>query len=51
MPAFYNHPKTLDDMVDHIVARILDQFDIDLGYEGRWQGAMRKSNSRAKSQN
>lgn len=24
MPAFYNHPHNLDDMVDHIVARVLD---------------------------
>ena len=40
MPAFYNHPASLDDMVDHIVARILDQFDIDSGYAKRWQGEM-----------
>jgi 4-hydroxy-3-polyprenylbenzoate decarboxylase len=29
MPAFYNKPASLDDMVDHIVARVLDQFEID----------------------
>ena len=28
MPAFYNHPQTVDDIVNHIVARVLDQFDI-----------------------
>jgi 4-hydroxy-3-polyprenylbenzoate decarboxylase len=50
MPAFYNHPQTLDDMVDHIVARILDQFDIDLGYEGRWQGEMHVRTKRVRSQ-
>ena len=51
MPAFYNHPQTLDDMVDHIVARILDQFEIDLGYERRWQGEMRNRITRVRPQN
>jgi len=36
MPAFYNKPKTLDDVVDHFVARILDQFGIDNDYTTRW---------------
>ncbi|GLG00502.1 putative UbiX-like flavin prenyltransferase [Alicyclobacillus hesperidum subsp. aegles] len=38
MPAFYNQPETLADMVDHIVVRTLDQFDLDLAHDGRWQG-------------
>ncbi|MET9660318.1 non-oxidative hydroxyarylic acid decarboxylases subunit B [Streptomyces sp. NPDC006510] len=38
MPAFYNNPRTLDDMVDHIVARILDQFDLPALAARRWQG-------------
>jgi 4-hydroxy-3-polyprenylbenzoate decarboxylase len=42
MPAFYNHPQTLDDMVDHIVARILDQFGISSDFAKRWDGVMRK---------
>src|SRR3970040_1543898 len=42
MPAFYNHPQTLDDMVDHIVARILDQFHISTEFAKRWEGAMRR---------
>ena len=29
MPAFYNHPASVSDIVDHIVTRILDQFDIE----------------------
>ena len=41
MPAFYNHPEGLDDMVDHIVMRILDQFDISRELVGRWDGKMR----------
>src|SRR6187397_2919427 len=28
MPAFYNHPQSIDDMVNHIVGRVLDQFGI-----------------------
>ncbi|GGP46781.1 UbiX family flavin prenyltransferase [Streptomyces abikoensis] len=38
MLTFYNHPSTLDDMVDHIVARVLDQFGIASHGAGRWQG-------------
>ena len=40
MPAFYNHPKTLDDFVDYTVTRILDQFGIHLDTAGRWEGVM-----------
>ncbi|MFE7058750.1 non-oxidative hydroxyarylic acid decarboxylases subunit B [Streptomyces californicus] len=38
MPAFYNHPRSTDDIVDHIVARILDQFDIEVPSARRWSG-------------
>ncbi len=41
MPAFYNHPQTLDDMVDHVVARILDLFSIPSDFARRWSGQMR----------
>ena len=41
MPAFYNHPESLDDMVDHIVARALDQFGISVDFARRWEGQMR----------
>jgi 4-hydroxy-3-polyprenylbenzoate decarboxylase len=40
VPAFYNHPRSLDEMVDHIVMRILDQFDIHLNLMERWDGEM-----------
>jgi 4-hydroxy-3-polyprenylbenzoate decarboxylase len=42
MPAFYNHPQSLDDMVDHIVARMLDQFGIEASFAKRWDGEMRR---------
>jgi 4-hydroxy-3-polyprenylbenzoate decarboxylase len=38
MPAFYNHPASVDDIVDHIVTRILDQFDIESPTAKRWTG-------------
>ncbi|MDT0470126.1 non-oxidative hydroxyarylic acid decarboxylases subunit B [Streptomyces gibsoniae] len=38
MPAFYNHPTSLDDMVDHITARILDQFELPAPAAKRWEG-------------
>ncbi len=41
MPAFYNHPQSLDDMVNHIVARVLDQFAITADFAKRWDGTMR----------
>src|SRR5919206_733770 len=40
VPAFYNHPQTLDDMVSHIVMRTLDQFDLHLEVVNRWDGRM-----------
>jgi len=40
MPAFYNHPQSIEEMVDHIVMRILDQFDIHLNLTKRWDGEM-----------
>ena len=38
MPAFYNHPTSIGDVVDHIVTRILDQFDIESPTARRWTG-------------
>ncbi|MDD3185885.1 MAG: UbiX family flavin prenyltransferase [Anaerostipes sp.] len=37
MPAFYNHPKDLDDMIHHHIMKVLDQ--LGLSYEGgkRWK--------------
>lgn len=36
-PAWYHHPKTIDDLVDFVVARSLDQFDIDCVKIDRWK--------------
>ncbi len=40
VPAFYNHPQTLDDMINHIVMRALDQFEIHVDAARRWDGEM-----------
>jgi len=44
VPAFYNHPKSVDDIVNHIVMRILDQFDIHLDLMNRWDGVLKSGN-------
>ena len=38
MPAFYNRPKTVDDIINHTVGRLLDQFGIETSVVKRWQG-------------
>jgi 4-hydroxy-3-polyprenylbenzoate decarboxylase len=40
MPAFYNHPRTVDDVVDHTVSRVLDQFGLETSGAERWTGEM-----------
>ncbi|GAA4833423.1 UbiX family flavin prenyltransferase [Saccharopolyspora rosea] len=46
-PAFYNHPEDLDDVVDHIVARTLDQFGLRLPSARRWSGLAEERAGRA----
>ena len=36
VPAFYHRPKSLDDVINQTVTRILDQFDIDVKLFHRW---------------
>jgi 4-hydroxy-3-polyprenylbenzoate decarboxylase len=36
VPAFYHRPKTLDDIINQTVTRILDQFEIGLTLFERW---------------
>ncbi|MGP2439359.1 hypothetical protein [Streptomyces sp. JW3] len=38
MPAFYNRPATVDDVVEHIVSRVLDQLDLPATGARRWTG-------------
>lgn len=41
MPAFYNTPTSVDDIINHTVGRILDLFGLDTGTVKRWQGPPR----------
>ena len=36
VPAFYNQPKTLEQVIDHTVGRVLDRFDIEHDLSPRW---------------
>jgi 4-hydroxy-3-polyprenylbenzoate decarboxylase len=36
VPAFYARPKSIEEMVDQTVGRVLDLFDIDIGVTKRW---------------
>ena len=38
-PGFYHHPKSIDDLVEHLCFRILDQFDIPHSKKSQWSGA------------
>ena len=42
MPAFYSLPKSIEEMVDYTVARVLDQFGLDAGKIPRWAGLSSK---------
>jgi 4-hydroxy-3-polyprenylbenzoate decarboxylase len=44
VPAFYNNPQNLDDMVNHITMRVIDQFDIHLDVMNRWDGVLLSQN-------
>jgi len=37
LPAFYIKPKSIDDIVNHTVARVLEKFGMDVDYQG-WEG-------------
>ena len=39
IPSFYKKPKTIDDIVNQSVGRVLDYFGIKVNYFDRWSGA------------
>jgi len=45
VPAFYHHPKTIEDLIDHTVNRVLDLMDIELPQDlvERWSGPDREA--------
>ena len=38
VPAFYNNPCNIEDLIIHSLARILDLFNIDVSFIKRWDG-------------
>ena len=40
VPAFYDHPQSIEDIVSHVVMRIMDQFEIHADVTARWDGVM-----------
>ena len=38
VPAFYHDPKTIDDIIDHTVGRVFDQFGLENTLFRRWGG-------------
>lgn len=36
MPGFYHRPKTMEDLIDHVVGKVLDQFGIQHNLFRRW---------------
>jgi 4-hydroxy-3-polyprenylbenzoate decarboxylase len=51
VPAFYALPKSIEDMVDHTLARVLDLFDIDTGKIRRWTGERERPKNREEADN
>ncbi|MEC9376099.1 MAG: UbiX family flavin prenyltransferase [Pseudomonadota bacterium] len=43
MPAFYNNPQSIDDLINHNIGRVLDLFDVDNTIVKRWAGAKQRS--------
>jgi 4-hydroxy-3-polyprenylbenzoate decarboxylase len=48
MPAFYNRPESVENIIDHTIARVLDQFGLPAPRACRWAG-LPKSNSEVNS--
>lgn len=46
MPGFYDRPKTLDDLVNHVVGKVLDVLNIDHDLYGQWTGPRKEEKLR-----
>jgi 3-polyprenyl-4-hydroxybenzoate decarboxylase len=38
MPGYYHRPETIDDLVGHVVGKILDRFGVEHSVGARWTG-------------
>ena len=48
LPAFYARPNSIDDMIAHMIGRVLDLFDIDSGLVRRWREVSAMESARKK---
>jgi len=39
MPSFYHHPKTIDDLIEHFIYRLLDHLGVAHDQKTRWEGS------------
>ena len=46
MPAFYNDPETLDDIINHTTGRLMDLFGLNNEFVKRWKGANNAAKNR-----
>ncbi len=46
LPAFYSRPRSVDDIVNHTVGRILDHFGIEHNLFERWKGIGKAGNKK-----
>jgi polyprenyl P-hydroxybenzoate/phenylacrylic acid decarboxylase-like protein len=49
VPAFYHRPETIEDLLDHTVGKVLDQFGIEHDLFTRWEGATPTASPSARS--
>ena len=38
MPAFYNHPQSIQGIIDHQSMKVLDSLGIETDFASRWDG-------------
>ncbi len=41
-PGFYHHPQGIDDLIDHVVGKVLDRLGVVFERSVRWQGELGK---------
>jgi 4-hydroxy-3-polyprenylbenzoate decarboxylase len=42
MPGFYFHPRTIDDLVEHLTHRVLDHLGVQHEQQTRWEGTKKR---------